>query len=192
MNNLGYFTAYIPTSADAIEDLDTLSALGVRFSKNEIGEDWYSFNKLTGRFVMVDGDGNVISTSTDITALFPHEASVYQLEEAEDLPERGMTLVGDAFTAASLTEADYEREIQSLLDTAAKARRYADGNAMATYGHSTNESWAAEANAFIAWRDAVWQYAYTQLDAVKAGDITPPALDAFLASLPTADWPEAN
>nr|WP_321526632.1 hypothetical protein [uncultured Cohaesibacter sp.] len=98
---------------------------------------------------------------------------------------------GEASTS-SPTEADYEASIQSMLDTAATERRYSSGATMATYVNSTNATWAAEAAAFVKWRDAVWLYAYTQLDAVTAGEIVPPALDAFLASLPTADWPEAS
>lgn len=92
-----------------------------------------------------------------------------------------------------LTQDDYELAIQDLLEKTARSRRYNQGaNAFATYVNSSDPYWAAEALAFVKWRDAVWRYAYTQLDAVSAGEIAPPALDVFIASLPTPDWPEAN
>jgi hypothetical protein len=102
-------------------------------------------------------------------------------------------IAGGSFAPTrAVTPSDYANAIQAVLDQAAIERRYTSGDTMATYVNSTNATWAAEAAAFVKWRDAVWLYAYTQLDAVKAGEIVPPALDVFLASLPTADWPEAS
>ena len=89
-----------------------------------------------------------------------------------------------------LTETDYTDAIQSMLDGAAQARRYTDGNTMSTYVNSTNEAWAAEAQAFVAWRDAIWAYAYEQLALVMSGQRDQPTVEELVAELPTATWPE--
>ena len=48
--------------------------------------------------------------------------------------------------------------------------------------------WAAEAQAFVAWRDAVWQAALGLLaDAQASGDV--PSVEDALAALPEIDWP---
>nr|WP_319485662.1 hypothetical protein [uncultured Cohaesibacter sp.] len=94
-------------------------------------------------------------------------------------------------SSSSPTEADYEASIQSMLDTAATERRYSNGATMATYVNSTNATWAAEAQAFVQWRDAVWLYAYAQLDAVMAGEREQPTIEALIAELPAPDWPDA-
>lgn len=66
-------------------------------------------------------------------------------------------------------EDDYRRAIQDLIDMHAQSRRYDNGNSLATYVSSTIPQWAAEATAFVAWRDTVWAYAYAELDKVLAG-----------------------
>jgi hypothetical protein len=85
-------------------------------------------------------------------------------------------------------ESDYTKAIQAMLDLAATERRYTSGDTMATYINSTNAAWAAEAQAFVAWRDAVWLYAYQQLAAMTAGERTKPTVEELLAELPTANW----
>lgn len=63
---------------------------------------------------------------------------------------------------------DYRFAIVELLDARARERR--DGNAVsiATYVGSTNPQWVAVAAAYVPWRDAVWAYAYAELDKVMA------------------------
>nr|WP_321464017.1 hypothetical protein [uncultured Cohaesibacter sp.] len=88
------------------------------------------------------------------------------------------------------TQEMFEEAIQTLLDEAAQARRYTSGDTLATYVDSTNSEWVAEAKAFVAWRDAVWLYAYAQLDAVLAGEREQPTIAELVAELPTANWPD--
>jgi len=85
----------------------------------------------------------------------------------------------------------FSAAIQNMLDTAAQSRRYDSGTTIATYVNSSNPQWAAEAQAFVAWRDAVWVYAYSELDKVLAGEREMPTVPDFLAELPEVVWPEA-
>lgn len=87
------------------------------------------------------------------------------------------------------TVAEYEAAIQDLIDTTARGKMYADGVSMASYVNSTNPAWAAEASAFVSWRDAVWAYAYTELAKVEAEARSIPTVEEFLAELPTITWP---
>ena len=88
-----------------------------------------------------------------------------------------------------LTEDDYRRAIQRLIDAHAQSRRYDNGNSLATYATSSNPDWAAEAAAFVAWRDAVWAYAYAEMDKVLAGEREQPSVEDFIGELPQIVWP---
>lgn len=91
--------------------------------------------------------------------------------------------------ALPLSIADYEAAIQGHVDDTARSRQFRDGVTMASYASSTNPQWAAEAHAFIAWRDAVWAFAYAELAKVQAGEREQPSIDQFLAELPAVNWP---
>jgi len=86
---------------------------------------------------------------------------------------------------------DYERAIQALIDATAREKKYEDGKSCATYVNSTNPQWAAEAAAFVAWRDAVWVYAFTELDKVLNGQRQQPTVGEFLLELPAIEWPNS-
>lgn len=90
------------------------------------------------------------------------------------------------------TENNYRLAIQHHVDEAARSRRYDSGNSLASYVTSTNEAWAAEAQAFVAWRDAVWQHAYAELDKVVAGEREQPGVDDFIGELPVIEWPAST
>lgn len=91
----------------------------------------------------------------------------------------------------SPAQQDYATAIQTHVDNAAKARGYADGSGLAGYSSSTVPAWSAEAQAFIAWRDAVWVYAYTELAKVQGGQRAVPTVDGLIAELPAIKWPGA-
>ena len=84
------------------------------------------------------------------------------------------------------TPADFETAIQRHIDATARHRLYRDGNTCASYGNSTVPLWAAEAAAFVAWRDAVWAQAFTDM---AEGEFTGSPLD-YVATLPEIEWPE--
>lgn len=79
--------------------------------------------------------------------------------------------------------------IQVHIDATAQSRNYDSGNSLASYTASTNEAWAAEASAFVAWRDAVWAYAYAELDKVETHQRAVPTVEEFIGELPSIDWP---
>ncbi|MND74906.1 hypothetical protein D3C80_665130 [compost metagenome] len=85
----------------------------------------------------------------------------------------------------------YRVEIQALIDGTAKERQYDSGAALASYVNSTIPEWATEAQAFVAWRDAVWIYALAELDKVQKGERDQPSVEDFLAELPEFEWPDA-
>lgn len=82
----------------------------------------------------------------------------------------------------------YRLEIQAMIDAKANERQYDSGATLASYVNSTIEQWAAEARAFVAWRDAVWLYALAELDKVKMGERDQPSVSDFLAELPVFEW----
>jgi hypothetical protein len=86
-------------------------------------------------------------------------------------------------------EADYTAAIVALLDVKARERRYDGALSLSTYIGSANTQWAAEAVAFVAWRDAVWIYAYSELEKVQGGLRPQPSVVDFVAELPLLTWP---
>ena len=85
--------------------------------------------------------------------------------------------------------ADYQRSIQAHVDATAALKGYDSGASCAGYATSSVAGWAAEAAAFIAWRDAVWLYVYQQLADVEAGQRAQPAPAELVAELPAITWP---
>ncbi len=84
---------------------------------------------------------------------------------------------------------EYRRALQVLVDGTAQARGYDSGVTCASYLGSTIPSWAAEAVAFVAWRDAVWAHAYAELDKVTTGQRPQPTVAELIAELPVMTWP---
>ncbi len=82
----------------------------------------------------------------------------------------------------------YRLEIQAMIDAKATERQYDSGATLASYVNSTIEQWAAEAQAFVAWRDAVWLYALAELEKVQKGEREQPEMTHFLNELPPFDW----
>lgn len=89
------------------------------------------------------------------------------------------------------TITDYENAIQNLVDSTARERQFRDGVTLASYIGSTKPKWAAEAQAFVAWRDNVWHYAYGELAKVQAGQRSQPTVDQFLTEIAPIAWPVA-
>lgn len=85
---------------------------------------------------------------------------------------------------------EYADAIQKHIDATAQTRQYTDGISLASYDSSSNPTWAAEAQTFIAWRDQVWTYAFTELEKVKNGTRPQPSIEELLAELPSITWPQ--
>lgn len=86
-------------------------------------------------------------------------------------------------------KAAYSAAIQTVVDTAPAERLFRDGVTLASYVASTNPQWAAEAQTFVAWRDQVWAYSYTELEKVLTGQRPQPTIEEFIAELPVIQWP---
>jgi hypothetical protein len=86
------------------------------------------------------------------------------------------------------TLADYQAAVEAHVEGTARARDYASAVSCASYVYSTNPAWAAEATAFVAWRDAVWIEVYGTLAAVQ-GVAPAPTIAALVAGLPAMEWP---
>lgn len=88
-----------------------------------------------------------------------------------------------AFTAA----------IDAHVETAARAWGYNGAAHLASYVASTVPQWAAEATAFVAWRDQVWLAAMALLADVQAGEAEPPAVPQdFVSTLPPLMRPQVD
>ena len=91
----------------------------------------------------------------------------------------------------SPTIIDYENAIQNLVDSTAREKQFRDDVTLASYIGSTIPKWAAEAQAFVAWRDNVWFYAYGELAKVQAGQRQQPTVEQFIAEIAPIAWPVA-
>ncbi len=78
--------------------------------------------------------------------------------------------------------------VQEYIDTTAQSRQYKYGVYCASYAQSTNPVWAAEAQAFIAWRDSMYAYALQVFSDIQAGQPAP-TQEEFVAGFPQIVWP---
>lgn len=112
----------------------------------------------------------------------PEEAPAFT-EHYADIEER----VAEISAAAAID--DYRIAIERHVDAVAQSRNYSGGVSLASYVASTNQVWAAEAQAFVAWRDGVWAYAYAELDKVQNGQRPQPTVEEFIDELDPIVWP---
>jgi hypothetical protein len=98
----------------------------------------------------------------------------------------GVTL--DPVKRAQITKKLFQQAIEAHVEATAQARGYASSATIAGYAYSTVPAWSAEATNFIAWRDAVWNHAFTQLSLVESGGRPEPTVAAFIAELPEIVW----
>lgn len=87
------------------------------------------------------------------------------------------------------TQESYVSAIQAHVDEAARSKGYENGFSLAGYVASTNPGWSAEASVFIAWRDSVWEYAYSQMSSIAAGLRPQPTIAGLVKELPVISWP---
>ena len=105
-------------------------------------------------------------------------------------PQEEAEILAMNTTAAPPTSlGDYENAVQNVVDETAKSKSFRDGVTMASYANSTNLEWAAEAQAFIAWRDRVWMYVYEQYALVLSGSRDQPTVEELLDELDPPNWP---
>ncbi|MBQ2263272.1 MAG: hypothetical protein II336_18160 [Loktanella sp.] len=96
----------------------------------------------------------------------------------------------DPAEAIAAQKEAYRAAVQAHVDATARDRQYSDGASLAGYVASAHPAWRAEAETFIAWRDAVWIMVFDLLAEVQAGDAEPPESgEALVAMLPVIAWP---
>ena len=78
--------------------------------------------------------------------------------------------------------------VQQHMDVTVQERNYDNIQSVCTYATSTNEKFRAEAEACIAWRDAVWTYCYQVIDDCIAGRRSVPTGEALVKELPVLEW----
>ncbi len=115
------------------------------------------------------------------------DAETGQSSERDMTPEELAEL--DAIPTRLPTIADYESAIQNLVDSTAREKQFRDGVTLASYIGSTIPKWAAEAMAFVAWRDNVWRYSYGELAKFQAGQRPQPTVEKFLDEIARIVWP---
>lgn len=183
MEKIGYALVALATG----EEILTAKRLPCRFTVPGVG------------VVDFDRPGLVMPDSENPTHVFverwateaPSPEHTLESEEAIYNPVAERVNVSRIWAAPPPpTEADYAAAIQAHVDATAQSQDYHDGVMLASYAASTVPTWAAQAAAFVAWRDAVWAYAYEQLAAVQAELRTQPSIAEMVAELPAIVWPE--
>lgn len=79
--------------------------------------------------------------------------------------------------------------VQSHLDAKARERNYDGILSLCTYATSVIPKFAAEGQAGVEWRDAVWAKCYEILADVQAGTRPTPTAEQLIAELPGFTWP---
>ena len=91
--------------------------------------------------------------------------------------------------AAAMVQA-IRSAVDGHVDETAKAKGYNSAAHCASYVKSTVPAWAAEAETFIAWRDAVWLTVFEMMEFVLAGENPAPENPAQVVEmLPEIKWP---
>lgn len=117
----------------------------------------------------------------------PLDNAPTRLAIAAYIAENGLEIA--EYVAPTPTINDFSRAIETHIDQIAQTRGYSSAVSCASYVASTNPLWQAEAQAFVTGRDAMWDYAFAELDKVQNGQRLTPTVEEFLAELPTVSWP---
>lgn len=83
----------------------------------------------------------------------------------------------------------YKAAFDAHLDAVAQERQYDNRLSIPTYVGSSNPVWAAEAQAYIDWRDLALGYMFQKLAAVEGGEIEAPSVSDFIAGIEPIVWP---
>jgi hypothetical protein len=99
-------------------------------------------------------------------------------------------LTGDALTARQRTiQQTLTNAVMVHMNKTAGDRGYSNIISLCTYATSTYPKFAAEGQAGVAWRDAVWVKCYEILAEVSNGTRSVPTIEQLIAELPVINWP---
>jgi hypothetical protein len=142
----------------------------------------YRSNFLLGQFTLADyndGNGVVIASWNVPDVTEPTHDQVMAL----DTPTLESLFSFYAFIDAG------EPLLAAYIDSVAQQQQYASAVSCASYVTSTNTTWQAQAVAFIAWRDSVYDYVIAQEALMQNGTRTIPTFTEFKTELPVISWP---
>lgn len=142
----------------------------------------YRTNFLAGQITLTDyGDGNglVISTWNVPGVTQPTHSAVMAL----DTPS--LETLFNFYTFIDTGEP----LLVCFIDSVAQQKQFDNAISCSSYANSTNLTWKAQALAFIAWRDAVYNYVIAQESLMQNGTRTIPTFAAFQLELPVIVWP---
>lgn len=106
---------------------------------------------------------------------------LYFREETPDLGQSEISAepVNEAQEYAAAVIESARQLIDGHVEAYARSKGYNDAASFASYVSSGVPQWAAEAKAFVAWRDAVWVTAYSKMAEVQGGGSAPTAEELF-------------
>ena len=89
----------------------------------------------------------------------------------------------------SMLQAGYELAIEDLMDKKAQERGYKNADRIMAYTSSTKQQWKDEADAFIKWRDDMFEYCFGVIEDVVNQNRDAPSVQELLNELPSLNWP---
>lgn len=117
---------------------------------------------------------------------------VHTLDGSEDSFNLYVSPFIAQFNAYTPSEKEIRKQltdaVQLHLDDTVAKRGYDNIHTACTYFNSTDEVFAAEGKACVAWRDSVWRKCYDLLAEVMAGTRDIPTEEELLAELPVLEW----
>lgn len=89
----------------------------------------------------------------------------------------------------SMLQTEFEMAIEDLMDKKAKSKNYRNPNRLMLYTSSKKQKWKDEADAFISWRDDMFEYCYQEMEKIMLQQRDLPTVQEFLDELPEMVWP---
>lgn len=156
--------------------IDTGTANWLIDQAPELGFDYDGifYNDVNGTYVHLRGGGQSTLTQEEIDSIASYLSSV--------------TAPAPAAPTAAELQAALISAVQAHLDATARTRGYDGILSLCTYAASTIAQFAAEGQAGVNWRDAVWAYCYQVMADVQAATRSIPTAEQLISELPTINW----
>lgn len=142
----------------------------------------YTINHATG-VVTRDRDGAMCAPAQSTEDPNFMEFTLWVLEGNEPTEVNVPVFDASAYQTAA-TQA-----VQGLLDQSAQSKGYDGILSACSYAISSHPRFGPEGQAFVAWRDAVWDHCYTVLAQVGAGQREVPTIADLLLEIPALSLP---